>query len=146
MSADALKALASQDLNYYVACMYSCSLTLAVKTNMQFTLAVLPPNCTRYNLSTPKIQKGFWGGMPPDPPTRGRFARHNSRQRIISNSSFTPCFTAAPLQKSWRRPWKAKGVVSLPLDGACVVQVTAHYQQFAKEVIETPFQESCVRA
>ena len=31
MSADPLKALASLDLNYYVACMYSCSLTLAVK-------------------------------------------------------------------------------------------------------------------
>ena len=32
MSACALKALASLDLNYYIACLYSCSLTLAVKT------------------------------------------------------------------------------------------------------------------
>ena len=79
--------------------------------------------------------------MPPDPPTRASFARHNSRQRITLYLSSTPCFTGTPLQKSWR-PWKAKGVVSLPLDGACVVQVTAHYQQFANEVIE----ESCVRA
>ena len=114
---------------------------------MQFTLAVLPPKCSRCDLSMPKIQQfsggggggGGGGGMPTDPPTRARFALHNSCQRITSNSSSTPCLTATPLQKSWRRPWKAKGVVSLPLDGACVVQVTAHYQQFAKEVIEPPF-------
>jgi len=84
--------------------------------------------------------------MPPDPPTRARFARHNSRQRITSYLHFTPCFTATPPQKTWRPPWMAKGVVSLPLDGACVFQVTAHYQQFDKEVIEPPFYESCVRA
>ena len=32
MNAYALKTLASLDLNYYVACVYSCSLTLALKT------------------------------------------------------------------------------------------------------------------
>ena len=118
MSAYALKALASLDLNCYIACLYICSLTLAVKTNMQFTLAVLPPNCSRCDLSMPKIQN-FSGGACPQ--TSLLVWRANSRQRITSNSSSTPCFTTTPLQKSWRRPWfKAKGVVSLPLYGACV--------------------------
>ena len=61
------------------------------------------------NLSMTKIQK-FSGGACPQTPLLGR------------------------------RPWKAKGVVSLSLDGACViVQVTTHYQQLAKDVIEPPF-------
>ncbi len=84
--------------------------------------------------------KYFLGGTPPGPSTRARFARHNSRQRITSNSSSTPCFTATPLQNSWHRPWKAKGVVSLPLDGACVVQVIQRIiRNLPKKLSNPPF-------
>ena len=89
---------------------------------MQFTLAVLPPNCSRCDLSMTKI-KTFSEGHAPRSPNRARFTHHKSHKRITSYSSCTPCITVTPPQKSWRRPWfKAKGVVLLPLDGACVVR------------------------
>ena len=72
-----VKALASLDLNYYIVCLYSCSLTLAVKTNMQFTLAVLPPNCSRCDLSMTKIQN-FSGGACPQTPLATSVARELS--------------------------------------------------------------------
>ena len=104
---------------------------------MQFTLAVLPPNCSRCDLSMTKIQN-FLGGhapRPPDPPTRARLARHNSRQR---NSSSTSCFRATPLQKNWGQPWKSKGVVSLPLDGACAVQVYSALSAICPKKLSNP--------
>ena len=114
MSTYALKALASLDLNYYVACMYSCSLTLAVKLgfcNMQFTRAVLPPNCSRCDLSMTKIQI-FSGGTCPQTPLLGRASRATTlasvslHTRVLHPASRPPHFkTAGAGPGSGRNAW-----------------------------------------
>ena len=109
----ALKAFASLDLNYYVACMYSCSLTLAVKLgscNMQFILAVLPPNCSRCDISMTKIQK-FSGGACPQTLLLGRPSRATTlasvslHSRVVHPASRPPHFKRAGAGPGRRKAW-----------------------------------------